>query len=242
MNSQELGWVQLLLEPCERFAQLVLTCADVKADVVALGLDPVDIFDRDEQHATAARDGQSVRLRSSRGDAFEVRDRAAHLFVVDCSGDSLPRASQGPVEPVLPDRLEQIVDRARVEGAESISVVSRQKNCDRHADGADRSQYLKSVDLWHLHIEEDEIGLLVSNRVDRRLAVAAFADDLDVGVAPKQTPDRAPRQPLIVRNQCLNAHREHDLVRAGTDRSGTDTAAQTPTGSTFRSEKSCRLP
>jgi hypothetical protein len=58
----------------------------------------------------------------------------------------------------LTHRLHEIVERVRFERAHRELVVRRDEDDRRHPDGAVGPQYLEAIELWHLDIEEDEVG------------------------------------------------------------------------------------
>ena len=62
MYPEELRGVEPLFQASEGLAECVLAFASVKAYVVALSFDPVDVFGRDKVHSSVLRNRQSVRI------------------------------------------------------------------------------------------------------------------------------------------------------------------------------------
>ena len=93
-----------------------------------------------------------------------------------------------------------------LERAERVLVESRDEHDHRHALGADRLQHAETVELRHLHVEEDEVRPVGANHLDRRRAIAALGDDLDVSRLSQQPAHPPPRDRLIVRDEGSQGH------------------------------------
>src|SRR5262249_4433465 len=132
----------------------------------------------------------------------------------------------------LPHRLEEIVDGIRLKRAHCVAIVGCNKNNTRHAFEADSTKHSKTISLWHLNIEEHQVGFLFENCGNSALSVRAFANDLSFRVFLKESKDSPPRQRLIINDQHSNLH----AVTMSTDafwsersrRTGMETCALTP--------------
>src|SRR5205814_8685999 len=107
-------------------------------------------------------------------------------------------------QPVFIEWLEQIVQRIQFEGSHCIFVVRSYKDHQRHAFGAYLPYDFQAVDVWHLHIEQDEIEFIRKYALDCFSPVCAFADKFNAvnrrQAVTKATPDKW----LIVDDQGSN--------------------------------------
>src|ERR1700754_1040787 len=65
-------------------------------------------------------------------------------------------------------------------------------------------QHFKAIDLWHLYVKEDEVGMVLLNRLDAFEAIAAFLDDGDLRIGPKVFPNDHPGQGLVVNDNSFD--------------------------------------
>ena len=78
------------------------------------------------------------------------------------------------------DRLEQVVKSVVLEGLDSILVVGGDKHHFRHGIRIEHAEHLYPGDLWHLDIEEDDVGLKGIDLFQSLNGIAGLADDLDL--------------------------------------------------------------
>ena len=90
-------------------------------------------------------------------------DTASHSAVAK----PLPRSR----ETLVVEWLEQVVHRRHVEGSQRVLVVGGHEDGGRHLVGADRLHHAETVQLRHLHVEEDGVGLPFIDQSRRRAAV-----------------------------------------------------------------------
>ena len=88
--------------------------------------------------------------------------------------------------------------RLGLERANRELVVGREEHDRRHALRRPPPDHLEAVDLRHLDVEEDHVGLQRVERREHLAAVAAFADDGEVGKRGEQLPHAAARRRLVV--------------------------------------------
>jgi hypothetical protein len=67
-----------------------------------------------------------------------------------------------------------------------------------HAAGVQPPEHLESVDLGHLHVEEQHVRALAADRCDGIGAVAALGDNREIPLPGQQHAKRLPRQRLVV--------------------------------------------
>ena len=122
-----------------------------------------------------------------------------------CTGSGSPRPSRSrarsiaAAQPLGAERLQQVVDGVHLEGAQRVLIVGGDED---HGDvAADQLEHLEAVELRHLHVEQQQIGLQLGHRLDRLEAVGALGDDLDAGIAARYSRSTAARQLFVVDNR-----------------------------------------
>ena len=80
----------------------------------------------------------------------------------------------------------------------------------RHAHVADGAQDSETVDLRHLHVEEEDVRPAGPDGLHRAGTVAAHADQLHVPLAVQQLAESAPGQRLVVHHQGAEPGAAHD--------------------------------
>ena len=132
------------------------------------------------------------------GDARQQRDEL--LAVPDrlALGELVAHVREGSLEPLVHQRLQQVVERVRIEGVDRIPVESSHEDDHRHAGLRDAAQHLESVDARHLDVEEHEVRRVARDRVDRLAPVCALVDDLEVTECAQAELESAPRERLVV--------------------------------------------
>ena len=115
----------------------------------------------------------------------------------------LPGLLHGLRDPLLVERLQQVVDGVHFEGLHRILVVGggeddlRQRHflVDQLLDDAE------AVEPGHLHVEEDEFGRELLDQVHRFHAVLALRDDVHIEIA-QQIGKLVARKLLVIHNDC----------------------------------------
>src|SRR5918993_1425090 len=95
-----------------------------------------------------------------------------------------------------------------LEGLQRVLVVGGDEDHVRHDLALERSQHAEPVHAGHLHVEEDQVGVLVANGIDGLLAIAVLADDGDVVMHPEHHPDALTREGLVVDDEGAQGHAE----------------------------------
>ena len=90
------------------------------------------------------------------------------------------------------ERLQQIVDRLHLEGADRVLVVGGREH-DVRRRPRERLQHLEAVHARHLHVEEDEVGLPLLDHLQRLDAVGRLADHLDAAELARGSPSSRSR-------------------------------------------------
>jgi hypothetical protein len=139
-----------------------------------------------------------------------------------------PRAS---VEALVAERLEQVVERPRVEGPQRVLVEGGDEDDHRHAGDADLAHHREAVHLGHLHVEQHEVGRVRADRRDGLASVRALAHQRDVGIVVQQPAHPRAGQRLVVDDERAHGDRRmggHALPAAASDRHGSSTRTTAP--------------
>src|SRR6266550_2818629 len=111
-----------------------------------------------------------------------------------------PRAAERLLEPLVVERLDQVIDRGEIESRDGV-IVRRREDDRRHVVGADLSYDFQPSLPGHLDVEEHDIGLQLADRGDRRESVVGSAHDLDVVFVRQQILEPLAREPLVIGDQ-----------------------------------------
>jgi hypothetical protein len=120
---------------------------------------------------------------------------------------SLPELGQlssnmadGPLEPILVEGFEQVVDRVNFKGIESVGVVSGDEDYQWQwrTRGRYRAADLDPAQTRHLDIKENQVRPFLLDKVDRLIAVGAFAGQAEIRFVLEKLADaRASRRFVI---------------------------------------------
>ena len=127
MYPQELSRVELLFKAGEGLAEFVLASADVKAYVVAISFDPIDVLGRDKLHSSVCRSRQPVRIGLDCGKSVQAGYDAVQLVMLELASNSPLGASDSPLKPIFPDRFQQIVNAVHFK---SIQCKFIERGCE----------------------------------------------------------------------------------------------------------------
>ena len=133
-------------------------------------------------------------------------------------GKPLANPVHGRREPVLIDRLHQIVDRLRVEGAERMFAERSDENEQRKLDVHQALDHREAVEPRHLDVEEDEVGLVRLDLPDRLAPVGGCGDDLDVFMRLQSQLQALGRKWLVIDQNGPDGHEAVSPVSKGISR------------------------
>ena len=109
-------------------------------------------------------------------------------------------------QPVLLDRLHQIIDRLRLERAQGMFVIGGDEHEQGRLDLHHPRNHRETVEAGHLDVEEDEVGLVGLDRPDRLAAVGGGGDDFHVVMRLQAQAEALRRQRLIVDEDGADGH------------------------------------
>src|SRR5579871_926205 len=156
--------------------------ANVQADIIIGGFDPIDIGDRQEQNLTSVFDRYSFRLRGRRLPGSDV------LF----------GTVQGALEASVVEWFQQIVESACLECAQSVLVVGSHEDQGRRQVRTQPFQDVEAVTFRHLHVEKNNFRLLPGNFAQGLHSTAAFAYQDNFRVLLEQQSEVCARQRFVI--------------------------------------------
>src|SRR5581483_2901710 len=146
-----------------------------EGDVVVLGLDVIELGGgNDVDVGAVAHHDAFGKLAGGGGGCAEfggLGDLGAGAFL---------GAGEGGFEAVGPVGLEQVIGGVDLEGAQGVLIVGGGED-DGHV-AANQFKNFETIELGHLDIEEEQVGLALGDSLDCLEAVGAFGDDLDFGM------------------------------------------------------------
>ncbi len=99
-------------------------------------------------------------------------------------------------ESLLRDRLEEVVERPRFERADRIFVVRRDEDDQRRA--VEQLQHFEPVELRHLDVEQQDVGIVLGDGLDRFESVGALRHELDIRLRAEVLANQLARERLVV--------------------------------------------
>src|SRR5579859_805131 len=126
-------------------------CPDVQAGIIVGRLDPVDLGDFDEANFSRVLDDDALKPPGSRFFAGARRLSLDAVFtpavLTSIEPNSLLRALQRQLEARVVERLQQVVERSRGEGAKRVLIVGGDEDDGRGQVAAQQLKHVESVAL-----------------------------------------------------------------------------------------------
>ena len=122
------------------------------------------------------------------------------------------------MEALAVERLEQVVERVDVEGAQRVVIEGGHEDDERHARGADGFDDFEAAGAGHLHVEKDEVRLQASDGVDRVGAGGALGDELQPVFRREQRAQPLAGQRLVVGDEDAHLAVRHATWKAASPR------------------------
>jgi Ca-activated chloride channel family protein len=161
----------------------------VECDIIVLGFHIIQLVEGDHVHLCAVFDDHPLRTVGVRARGGDFRGELA--FAEPGAG-----AFECPVKAVHGERLQEIIDRVRVEGAHSVLVEGGRE--DDGGTGLDQLQDFETIELGHLDVEKEQVGGVLRDGFDGFEAVGAFGGDLDIGVIPDEFAEKCAGELFVV--------------------------------------------
>ncbi len=171
---------QARFQPAEWLAHIISDFGEMNSRQVVAGLNPVDLVGIEEEDLSVHLDADPVLRAIELSDVLQERAQLRRYARWRRLLQPFLGAVQRLVEPHVIDGLEQIIERAELERGNRVIVEGGDEDDGWHLIGADFRDHVEAVQLRHLHIQENQIGLVLAYRRDRLQSVLAFAHHFDV--------------------------------------------------------------
>src|SRR6266699_172587 len=189
-------------------ARVVGLAADDEANIIAVGLDHLDLRYVQHVHAAAGL-GQDPRLslgaypRAVLELLDERRERAVPIAGTVRIVTAAHTRKRGP-EARLVEGLQEVVDRAHLEGLQRVLIVGRDEHDEREGLSVERARQREPRHRVHLDVEEQHVRRARTDRLEGGARIAVLADDRQVRLALAALANRAPRDRLVVDDHHLH--------------------------------------
>src|SRR5205823_2729433 len=110
---------------------------------------------------------------------------------------------RGP-EARLVEGLQEVVDRAHLEGFQRVLIVGRDEHDEREGLPVERARQREPRHRVHLDVEEQHVRRARTDRLEGGARIAVLADDRQVRLALAALANRAPRNRLVVDDHHLH--------------------------------------
>src|SRR5580765_4124411 len=220
VGAEELRRVQAPLDCREAVRQQGPLLAPRQARRVALRGEQLHLAQRHEPAARPVADEQLLQY----GPALHRSWRAGTV-------QALQRGGQA----ARVDRFQQVVEGIHLEGTHRVCIVRGREDDLRHV--LEARQQVEAGAAGHLHVQEDQTGLLLLDHRPRLGGAAGLAAHLQPGMLGQQAPHLAARQGLVIHDHGLHGtigRRTRATATSGRDRSSA-TLAPAPKISRSRS-------
>lgn len=180
MNPQEQVSIEARFHPAQRLVQQMTLRPDVKTNLAADSLDPVDVGGTDDEETAVRPDSEPANRPLVAPGVADERQKILIQQIGLPGLDALPRPAQRDADPAGVERLEQIVEHAGVECADGIPFVGCNEDNRRDSLIADGSNDLEAIDLRKMDVEDHEVGRVLQDGVDGRKTIRGFTDEIDI--------------------------------------------------------------
>src|SRR5262245_4859761 len=208
-----------LLGLLQRAAGVEGFAADREPHVVAVRLHHLHL--RHVQHVHAAtRFGEHARLRvrlQPRTALELLEQRCERPLAVEAPLGvvAATHARHGGAKARIIEGLEQVVDRAHLEGFERVVHVGGDEHDERQPLRVERAGERHAGHGIHLDVEEQHVRVLAADRLECRAWIAELADDAQVRLALAAFAHRTPRRRLIIDDHHIHHGRRSPSGRSG---------------------------
>src|SRR5712664_2007489 len=113
------------------------------------------------------------------------------------------RAPESRSKTLFADGLQQIVERVHLKRPKCEFIMRGNKNNARQRELGvhDGSHHAKAIHARHLHVQENQIGAMLPDRGDRRLAAIGFSHHFHAFFIPKQPQYFTTRRRFVVHDE-----------------------------------------
>src|SRR5215510_14235171 len=160
MDSPKLPGVELQFQTGQRSAEKMLVPCCVQRYIVPLRFDPVDLIRLEKEDAASGFYDHPVEIFATRPSICYQRQQALTEITISFAAN-LPA---GPLErgrkSLFVERLEQVIDCMHVKSLQRVAIIRCDEDDERQARRIKGLDHLETVDLRHLHVQENEVGMV----------------------------------------------------------------------------------
>ena len=183
MNARKSLRIELRFESRHSFPIQVFLRARMQSEVITGRFHPVDLLHAQKEDPPSSANNQPIYIRLASLPFFKNRTQPGVEIARSATFVFSSSPGQGFGEPAAIERLQQVIQCANIERADSILI----ERSDEDNDGPSTIQTFenrKPIHRWHLGVQKDQIGLECANVLDGAYSIAAFTGNLNVGFIP----------------------------------------------------------
>src|SRR5215470_2738320 len=204
-HADEVVWRQFLFQVCQGFPQQVTVFGGVYAGIVSRGFDPQNVGNGNKENSLLVLHHKAFqRAETPEGleQWFETSICFPALF------ENLKCVNQGLGKSLLIIRFQEIVNSVYFECTNGVRIVSR--NEDINGSWAGRWLHIfddsKTIQIRHLHIEKDDVGMKFSNLLHCTDSVRRLAYNFNIVVFGQIAADTAAGDRFVIDDEDSGLH------------------------------------
>src|SRR5580692_6642987 len=204
-HANEVVWGQPLFQVCQGFPQQVTVSGGVYAGIVSRGFDPQNVGNGNKENPLSVLHHKAFqRTETTEGleQWFETSICFPALF------EDLECVRQRLGESLLIIRFQEIVNSVHFECTNGVRVVSGDE--DINGSRADRWLHIfddpKTIQIRHLHIEKNDVGMKFVYLFHRAYSVRRLAYNFNVVVFGQIATDTAPGDRFVINDEDARLH------------------------------------
>src|SRR5215831_7300447 len=203
-HADEVVWCQLLFEMCQGFPQQVTVFGRVYAGIVSRGFDPQNAGNGNEENPLLVLYHKAFQ----RAETTEGLEQWFETIALPALFNDLKCVSQGSGKSLLIIRFQEVVNSVHFECTNGVRIVSR--NEDINGSGAGRWLHIfddpKTIQLRHLPIEKNDVGMKFMDLLHRTHSVRSFAYNFNAVVFGQIATDTAPGDRFVIDDEDSGLH------------------------------------
>src|SRR5262245_37750207 len=185
--------------------------------IIVSGFDPIDLVSLNERQGPTRPHDQPLETCEPVPSPVRLGIRREPLLLDPPLG-----AMQRPLEPLVAERLEQVIDGAGFEGLDRVAVIGGKEHGDRYALLAMGLDQLEARHAGHLDVDQHEVEVAGFELAQRVRGPRAGADLSDLGVVRQHATNAIAGHGLVIDHENAKVRRRSHrtsgvpLARTGT--------------------------
>src|SRR6204780_4432707 len=196
-HADEVVWRQLLFQACQGFPQQVTVAGGVNAGIVSRGFDPQNVGNGNKENPLLVFHHKTFE-RAETTEGLEQWFETSICFPALFEDLACVNQSLGKSLPII--RFQEIVDSVHFECTNGVRIVSGDE--DINGSGAGRWLHIfddsKTIQIRHLHIEKNDVGMKFIDLLHRTYSVRRLADNFNVVVFGQIATDTAAGDRFVI--------------------------------------------